>query len=157
MRSHLTSLLKGIYKLATITHIFTMSRRQGREITCLMSSTTIRIIYGKTYIFIISKWSKFYSLTSETYYNSRCLILTNSSILTIIRPKCTNINNKMYLKNIKTISNRSNMEVTYQRWCSNLHSFCHISNSLNLFTIVCSLIRWETTKEGITSRNKVIQ
>lgn len=115
MRSHLTSLLKAIYKRATITHIFTMSRRQGREITCLMSSTTIRIIYGKTYIFIISKWSKFYSLTSETYYNSRCLILTNSSILTIIRPKCTNINNKMYLKNIKTISNRSNMEVTYQR------------------------------------------
>jgi hypothetical protein len=115
MRSHLTSLLKAIYKPATITHIFIMNRRRGREITCLMSSTTIRIIYGKTYIFIISKWSKFSSLTSETYYNSRCLILTNSSILTIIRPKSTSINNKMYLKNIKTISsNRSNMEASYQ-------------------------------------------
>ena len=117
MRSHLTSFLKATCKLATITHIYIMSRRQGREIICLMYSTTIRIIYGKTYIFIISKWSKFCSLTSETFYSNRCLILSNSnsSILTLIRPKCTNIYKKMYLKNIITISsNISKMKAIYR-------------------------------------------
>ena len=157
MRSHLTSLLKDICKLATITHIYIMNRRHAREITCLMSSTTIPIIYGKTYIFIISKWNKFCSLTSETFCNHKCLILTNSnsSILTITRPKCITINNKMYLKNINTInSNRSKMEVIFRWWCSNPHSFCKISNYLNPFIMVCSLLQWETTKEANTSLNK---
>ena len=155
MKNHLISSLKAICKLVTTTHIFIMSRRQDREITCLMSSTTIQTIYGKTYTCIISKWSKFSSLTLETFCSRKCLILTNTSILIRTRPNHINIINKMYLKNITTInSNRFKMEAIYRWWCSNPHNFCNISNSHSPFTTVYSHLKWKTTKEVTTYRSK---
>ncbi len=159
MRNHPTLLLKVTCRCATITPIYTMNKKLGRETICLTSSTITQTIFGRTYIFTISKWSKSCSSISETFFNNNCLILTisNNSSRTIFSLLFINRNHTIYLNNIPTIINGNRFKVAAiqqsTRCNSNNINFWIINNSLNLFIMVSNLPRWPTTVVS-TSQNR---